>query len=184
MRNDQIDTVFARGSIANPEGVAVETLLREEMVVALPSGHAFARSENGRDAAISLKALANERFILIGRPPGVSPMQASAVAEIAACQAAGFSPRIGHIVANNIARLALVAAGLGIALVSASMQRMNIEGVVFRRLKGVPHLKAPLNLASRRGDTSAVVRQFLKLAKRTATNFDADRGEHRNTHAR
>jgi DNA-binding transcriptional LysR family regulator len=183
MQNDQIDAVFAMAAIANPEGVVVEALLREAMVVALPSGHALARRKNGRDTALSLKALASETFILIGPPPSASPMQRSAAAEVAACQAAGFSPRIGHFVANNISRLALVAAGLGVALVAASMQRMNIEGVVFRRLKGAP-LKATLNLESRRGDTSVVVRQFLKLAMRTATNFDADRGEHRNTHAR
>ena len=50
--------------------------------------------------------------------------------------------------------LNLVSAGLGVALVSASLQRMNIEGVVYRRLKGVAQLKVPLHLASRRGDTS------------------------------
>ena len=35
----------------------------------------------------------------------------------------------------------------------------------------------PLNLASRRGDWSAVVAQFRKLAKRTARNFRVDLGK-------
>jgi DNA-binding transcriptional LysR family regulator len=101
------------------------------------------------------------------------PLPAQSNAEIAACRTAGFSPRIGHVVSNNISRLALVSAGLGIAIVTASMQRMNIEGVVFRRFKDATQLKAPLNLATRRSDSSPVVRQFLQLAKQVARNFRA-----------
>jgi DNA-binding transcriptional LysR family regulator len=104
-------------------------------------------------------------------------MAANAV--VAACQAAGFSPRVGQIVANNRSRLNLVAANLGIALIAASLQRNYIEGVVYRRLKRAKQLKIPLNLVSRRGDPSAVVTQFLKLAKRTAKNFRADVGKAR-----
>jgi DNA-binding transcriptional LysR family regulator len=93
-------------------------------------------------------------------------MQSSAV--IAACQAVGFNPNVGHVVPDNISRLNLVAAGFGVAIVPVSLQRMNVEGVVYRRLRGAPELKIPFSVASRRGDTSAVVRQFLQLAKRTA----------------
>jgi DNA-binding transcriptional LysR family regulator len=129
MRNDQIDVVFMRTFVANPEGLVIDTLLREAMVVALPGGHALPRSENRGDSALTWRALASETFILLGRPHAVLRMQSNA--EVAAWQAAGFSPRVGHIVSNNISRLNLVAAGLGIAFVSSSMQRMNIEGVVF-----------------------------------------------------
>jgi DNA-binding transcriptional LysR family regulator len=169
MRNDQVDAVFARTSIAKPEGVVIDTLLREAMVVALPSGHALARSKGGKDATIAWKALANETFILVASPPAMLPIRNNL--EVATCQAAGFNPRIGHIVANNISRLAFVAVGLGVALVSASMQRLNIEGVVFRHLKSAPQPQVPFNLATRRGDASMVVRNFLKLAKKTAMNY-------------
>jgi DNA-binding transcriptional LysR family regulator len=99
-------------------------------------------------------------------------MQVAAV--VAACHAAGFSPRVGHVVPNNLSRLNLVAASLGVAIIAASLQRMNIDGVVYRRLKGAKQLKVSINLASRRGDPSTVVTQFLKLAKRTARNFRGD----------
>jgi DNA-binding transcriptional LysR family regulator len=171
MRNDQVDAVFARTSIAKPEGVVIDTLLREAMVVALPSGHALARRKGGKDATIPWKALANETFILVASPPAVLPIRNNL--EVAACQTAGFNPRIGHIVANNISRLAFVAVGLGVALVSASMQRVNIDGVVFRHLKGAPQPQVPFNLATRRGDASVVVRNSLKSAKRTAMNVRA-----------
>jgi DNA-binding transcriptional LysR family regulator len=172
IRNDQIDVAFIRTALANPERLAIEPLLQEAMVVALPCGHALARSKNGDDTALSLKALAVETFILYGRAHGALTMHSDAL--VVACQAAGFSPRVGHVVSNNLSRLNFVAAGLGIAVVAASFQRMNIDGVVYRRLRGSTQPRAPLNLASRRGDTSAVVQQFLKLAKRTARNFHVD----------
>ena len=176
MQNDKIDVAFIT-LIADQEGVAIEPLLEEPRVVALPSGHPLARSENGGDTALSLKSLAGETFTFLGRPHGPLPMAANAV--VAACQAAGFSPRVGQIVPNNRSRLNLVAANLGIALIAASLQRNNIEGVVYRRLKHPKQLKIPLNLVSRRGDPSAVVTQFLKLAKRTARNFRVDLGKAR-----
>jgi DNA-binding transcriptional LysR family regulator len=171
MRNDQIDIAFIRTPVANPEGVVVEQLQDEPVAVALPSGHVLARSKNGNDVAIPLQALANETFIVYGRPNGALTLQSNAI--VAACHAAGFSARIGHVVPHHLSTLNLVAAGLGIAVVSNSLKRMNIEGVVYRRLKGVTQLKIPLDLVSRRGDASAVVRQFLKLAKQTAKNFRA-----------
>jgi DNA-binding transcriptional LysR family regulator len=176
MQNDKIDVAFIT-LIADQEGVAIEPLLEEPRVVALPSGHPLARSENGGDTALSLKSLAGETFTFLGRPHSPLPMAANAV--VAACQAAGFSPRVGQIVPNNRSRLNLVAANLGIALIAASLQRNYIEGVVYRRLKRAKQLKIPLNLVSRRGDPSAVVTQFLKLAKRTAKNFRADVGKAR-----
>jgi len=68
------------------------------------------------------------------------------------------------------ATLPLVAAGIGISIVPASLQDMNIRGVAYRRLAGSTPLKVPLTLASRRGDTSAVVRQFVSLVRRRAKN--------------
>jgi len=174
MQNDKIDVAFIT-LIADQEGVAIEPLLEEPRVVALPSGHPLARTENGGDTALSLKSLAAETFIFLGRPHG--PLTMAANAFVAACQAAGFSPRIGQIVPNNRSRLDLVAANLGIATIATSFQRNSIDGVVYRRLKRAKQLNIPLNFASRRGDSSAVVAQFRKLAKRTAKNFRVDLGK-------
>jgi DNA-binding transcriptional LysR family regulator len=67
--------------------------------------------------------------------------------------------------------LPLVAAGIGISIVPACLQQMNIRGVVYRRLTGNTQLKVPLSLASRGGDTSAVVRQFVDLVRRKAKSY-------------
>jgi DNA-binding transcriptional LysR family regulator len=172
MGSDQIDVAFIRTPVANLEGVVINPLLEEGVMAALPSEHPLAQSKNGHDTALPLKALAGETFIVYGRPHGALTMQSNAL--IAACQAAGFNPRVGHVVPNDLSRLNLIAAGLGISVFAASLQRMNIDGVTFRRLRGASQLKVPLNLASRRGDASAVVRQFLKLAKQTARSYRPD----------
>ena len=168
LRNERMDAAFIRTSLPDPDGLAVHPLIEEPMVVALPGTHALAR---GRDA-VSLKSLSGETFILYG-PPGTGMYDAT----IAACQAAGFNPNVGNLGASTqqapriTSTLSLVAAGLGISCVPASLQRMNMEGVVYRRIKGSAQPKAVLNLASRRGDPSAVVRQFCTLVRRAAREF-------------
>src|SRR5712691_363440 len=152
MRSDQIDVSFIRRLAPKLEGVDIALLLEEPMVVALPSGHTLAQSDDGRAAALSLKALAGETFILFGAPHGALNMQSSAF--VAACHAAGFNPRVGQVVPHISSRLNLIAAGLGIAVVAASLQHIKIEGVAFRRVSGVGQLRAPLSLATRRGDSS------------------------------
>ena len=67
--------------------------------------------------------------------------------------------------------LSLVSAGLGISCVPWSLQRMYMDGVVYRRRKGAAQPKALLSPASRRGDPSAVVRQFLGIVRKVATEF-------------
>src|SRR5258705_3564185 len=79
MQNDKIDIAFIGGPVADQEGVAIDPLLEEPMVGALPSAHPLARSAHGGDAALSLKSLAGETFIVFGRPHSPSTMQANPV---------------------------------------------------------------------------------------------------------
>jgi DNA-binding transcriptional LysR family regulator len=170
LRSERTDVAFIRASLADPDRLVVDHLLEEPMVVALPSTHALAQGP--RDAAVSLKRLAEETFILYG-PPGTGMYDAI----IAACHAAGFNPRVGNLGVSTqqapriTSTLSLVAAGLGITFVPWSLQRMNMEGVVYRRIKGPAQPTAALSLATRRGDSSAVVKQFRSLVRKTAKEF-------------
>jgi DNA-binding transcriptional LysR family regulator len=159
LRNERIDAAFIRTAIANQEGIIVTTLLQEAMILALPRGHVLSR----RKDALALQALAGETFIVYRRRSGPGLYDAI----LAACNAAGFSPRIGQEAPRIVATVNLVAAGLGISLVPESLQRMHMDGVVFRRLTGAAQPKAPLSLASRRGETSASVRRFLEVVRRS-----------------
>jgi len=158
LRNERIDAALIRTQIADPEGLVVYRLLEEPMVVALPGAHALARR-----AALSLPLLARETFILYG-PPGTAFYDLT----LTTCHAAGFNPRLGQEAPRLTSALNLVAVGLGICLVPDSLQHMHIDGVVYCRLKGPIQPKALLNLAARRGDPSAVVRNFLNLVRRAA----------------
>lgn len=66
------------------------------------------------------------------------------------------------------ATLSLVAAGLGLSIVPASMQRLRSDGIVYRRLSQCPGLSAPLHLATRTGDASSVLERFQALVAEVA----------------
>lgn len=170
--SDQLDAVFIRAATASTQELVIHPLLEEAMVIALPDKHALAQNKD--TSALPLKRLSDETFVVYRRHGSTSQWQWLQNSVVAACHAAGFNPRIGQEAPHIISTLPLVAAGLGISIVPASLQQMNIRGVAYRRLKGPTQLKAPLSLASRRGDTSAVVRQFLKLATQTAKKLQPD----------
>ena len=163
LRNERIDAAFIRTPIADREGLVVQILLEEPMVLALPRGNVLARKK-GASKALSLAAVAGEIFVIYRRPsgPGLHDVIVSA------CNAAGFSPRIGQEAPRIGSTLNLVAAGLGISLVPESLQLMRMDGVVFRRLAGTVQPKAPLYFAARRTEASAAVREFGELVRRSA----------------
>lgn len=164
LRAERMDAAFIRTPVTDPLGLTVNPLLEEAMLVALPAGHALAGEADG--PPLPLAALAAETFTVYRRRSGPGLYDAI----FAACHAAGFSPLVGQEAPRIVSTLNLVAAGLGIAIVPASLQRMHMDGVVYRRLQG-SQPRAPLLLATRRGDASAVVRRFLDLVNRTARTF-------------
>jgi len=167
LREDRVDVAFIRTPVADPAGLVVEPLLEEKMVVALPDQHPLT---GGKGTGLNLKRLAGETFIVYRRHSGPGLYDAI----FAACHAAGFSPLVGQEAPRIVSTLNLVAAGLGLSLVPASLQRMHMDGVIYRALAGPNQPVAPLHLASRRGETSPVVRRFLSLAKQTAITFRSE----------
>jgi DNA-binding transcriptional LysR family regulator len=162
---EQIDVAFLRAPIADPQELIVHPLLEEPMVVALPSSHELAGG-GPRSEPLPLRALAEETFIMFGGNAGPGITNAS----LAACHRAGFIPRLGQQAPRIASTLSLVSAGLGVALVPASIRRVQVDGVVYRRLMPSERPEAILNLALRRGDPSAVVRNFVDLVRRAARN--------------
>jgi DNA-binding transcriptional LysR family regulator len=168
LQQERIDIAFVRAHVVDAEGLAVTQLLEEPMLVALPTGHDFARGKSSE--LVPLKGLAQESFILYG-PPGSGIHDST----IAACNRAGFSPRVGQLAPRITSTLGLVAAGLGISLIPESMCCVKLDGIAYRRLKASSPPKAALNLVSRRGDPSAVVRHFVQVATSLATSFKSGR---------
>ena len=159
LREERLDIAFIRSGISDAEGLAVHPLLQEDMVAALPARHRLARRRQ-----LALKELAGETFILYRRPDGRGLYDVI----ISACTAAGFSPHVGQEAPRIVSTLNLVAAGLGITIVPASLSRLPLEGVTYRPLRGRPPLKVPLSLASRRDERSAATLGFIYLVRKLA----------------
>ncbi|WDZ94266.1 LysR substrate-binding domain-containing protein [Herbaspirillum sp. WKF16] len=166
----KVDMGFLRQPVAQPQGIAFHALVEEEMLLILPAGHpllADARKRGrraGDDAMpeVSLKALAGEEFILVRRH-GAPGMYSNL---IAACENAGFTPKIALEIDRMLTNISLVAAGVGISVVPASMKSFHRESVVYCRVKDArPALLAPINLVCRGEPAGPTQQNFLKLAR-------------------
>ncbi len=158
----RLDAAFVRTPVGFEPGVVTDDVLEEPMVVALPAGHRLA---GGDGAALALAALAEEDFVLYRRPTGPGLYDAI----VSACRAAGFSARVAQEAPRLTATLSLVAAGLGLSIVPASLRGLGVGAVAYRTLAPGAGLVAPIHLASRRGDPSAVLARFRALVReRTA----------------
>jgi DNA-binding transcriptional LysR family regulator len=109
-----------------PAGLGWRTTAREPLVVALPADHPLATLQR-----VPLARLKDERFLAFERHHG--PLVFDTV--IAACMRQGFSPRLFPARQMHTI-LSLVSGGVGVALVPASMQALQREGVVLRPLRG------------------------------------------------
>lgn len=103
--------------------LASETLLREPILAALPVGHQLAERDR-----VPLAALAGDAFIGTPRQLGIGFHDQI----IGLCRLAGFSPRIVQEARQMQTVASLVAAGLGVALIPASLALMPRAGVAFR----------------------------------------------------
>ena len=146
------------------QGVAVEILLTEPMVLALPCGHAFAKRR--AKSPIAIRELRDDSFVVFARQQGPAFFDST----VAACQRAGFSPNIAQEAPRITTALALVAAGMGLCVVPESTQRIAMDGVVFRAIEERAGLKAVLALGWRRNDASPALRNYLDLVRRLAAD--------------
>ena len=171
LHSEEIDAAFIRSPVADVVDLLVRPILEEAMLVALPAAHPLAALPDiDAETALPLAALASETFILYKRPGGPGLYDTI----IAACRGSGFSPRVGQEAPRIISTLNLVAAGLGVSIVPSSLRRLQMDGVVYRRLADNAQLRAPLILACRRGENSAAVRRFIELVQSSAERVDVD----------
>ena len=152
-----IDVGFFETPARDP-GLCVELLMEQPVLVALPVGHPLAHQSH-----IPLRSLAQEPFIQYtsDKEPFVHDQI------VALCHAAGFSPTVVQDAMNEQAAIGLVAAGIGIGLVSASLQEFRLNDVVYRPLSE-PGVTVEFSIAWRRGDVSPTVQAVIELARQVA----------------
>ncbi|MGW1888843.1 LysR substrate-binding domain-containing protein [Streptomyces sp. NPDC002004] len=137
-------------------GIQARVVRREHLTVALPDSHPLADR-----AEVHIADLAHERIV------GFPVQRGSAVREamVQACHDAGFAPRIVQEAPDSYNLLALVGAGVGVAVVVESARSIHLEHVVFRPLTGDDVPVLPIALAWRAGNRSAALAAVLRVAE-------------------
>lgn len=160
--HERLDAAFVRSSLSGAPGLQAVPILEETMLLAMPMDHPLAQDAQ---VPLPLSALASEAFVLYRRRVGLGLYDAILVA----CRDAGFSPQVVQEAPRMTATLSLVAAGLGVSIVPASMQRLRGDGIAYRVLSACPGLTAPLHLATRIGDSSSVLRKLMEMVTEAAS---------------
>ncbi|MBS0421123.1 MAG: LysR family transcriptional regulator [Proteobacteria bacterium] len=155
LRDGRIDAAFLRPPLRSDEGVTLHLIDEEEMVVAVPSSHTLAQRTD-----LEIRDLAEETFVLY--PRAERPGLADTV--IAACEKAGFAPKVKQYTPQLSSTINLVAASLGISIVPQSMRGLQPEAVTYKRLRGLK-LTALLGIAHRTGEASAPILRFIETAR-------------------
>ncbi|WP_277186923.1 LysR family transcriptional regulator [Caballeronia sp. BR00000012568055] len=154
MMDGRIDVAILRKPIETPAELRFDLLAQERMLLVLPLGHALIARR-----AVSVDELADESFIFVRRP-GAPGMYADF---IRACEARGFTPRVVDEVPRMVTAINLVAAGGGVTLVPASMQRYRQESVRYCRVAGDEAFRAPLHLVTRPGAQTPAAARFREM---------------------
>jgi len=160
LRRENIDVGLMRPPLVDAELVS-ETILEERFVLALPSAHPLCAMRR-----VPVRRLAGESFVMFPRTAGFVFHDLI----MGFCQRAGFAPRVAQEVNQTHAVIGLVSAGLGVALVPASAQKIALAGVEYRPLHESTPL-AQVSVAWRRADSSPVVAAFLQVARRAAQSL-------------
>ncbi len=154
--SEKLDIAFLRAPISRDIGLKHLHILDESMVVALPIDHPLTKEK------ISLVDLCDENFVLYRRSSG----QGLYDKILYSCYQAGFSPRIVQEAPRPTATLNLVAAGIGITIVPASMHNFWEHGIVYREFDDSIKLNAPIYLITRENENSAKVSNFIELMQK------------------
>ncbi|GAA2312152.1 LysR substrate-binding domain-containing protein [Streptomyces kunmingensis] len=153
-----IDGTLDIGFVALPvrRGITARVVRMERLVLALPDSHPLA----GRPG-VPVSELADEPIVTFP----LSRESAVREAMVQACHDAGFAPRIAQEAPDSYTMLALVGAGVGVAVVVESARDIHLEHVVFRPLTGDEVPVLPMALAWRTGDRSAALEAVLRVAE-------------------
>jgi DNA-binding transcriptional LysR family regulator len=138
---------------ADSAGLALRTVMREPLCVALPRSHPRARQRT-----LKITQLARDAFVLASGEV-VPSLHATIVAH---CRRSGFEPDVRLEVQLQQTVLSLVGEAVGIALVPSSMSRIHLDNVVFRPLADAPMIE--LALAWLPGNLNPCLSRFLELA--------------------
>jgi DNA-binding transcriptional LysR family regulator len=164
VKDGGIDVGIVRLPVAQKSrGIAIETILREPMVLAMSENNSLARFKT-----VPLRELSNQRYIMFARDANADFHHFIAKA----CRKEGFSLNIAYFQDDLYSVWALIGAGLGVALAPASLQELRLPGIVFRKFEPAAPVME-MALAYMNADKVSVVSQFLDVARKIARAYSA-----------
>ncbi|HEX5304806.1 MAG TPA: LysR family transcriptional regulator [Dyella sp.] len=155
-----IDVGFVRDEPQRPidaKALRMTVLDREPLLLALPSGHPL----SGR-SSLRMDEVADDAFV--AQPRDVAATLHDRLVLLA--NKAGFQPQIRRHAQQVNGMLAMVAAGLGLALVPATMRTVRLAGLTYVPVED-PDAYMLLAVASRASDDSPALAQFLAVVAET-----------------
>jgi len=153
LKAGRIDVGIGRILIDDP-AIERRVLMAEPLVAALPLGHPLARSRR-----IGIAELAEQPFVLYPARP--RPNYADHV--LGLFRAAGHAPRVIQEANELQTAIGLVAAGLGVTLVPASVQRLHRADVAHVPVDADAFV-SPVIISCRKGDRSPFLADAIRLA--------------------
>ncbi len=160
LQSNEIDVGLVRPPV-NASLVVLSAQLSDPFCLAVPDGHALAVK-----GPIDLRDVVQEVFVSSTQHRGPAFFDQS----LGLCVDAGFSPDIRYEATTVHGVLDLVGAGLGIAIVPASMATLAPAGVTLRLLRN-PSRAGAIAFAQLRGDPNPVVATLAKLASEVFAEF-------------
>lgn len=158
LRSGALDLAILRAPVT-ADDLAVAPVLDEGFVVAVPDG-----SELARRRRIRPRDLSGEPLVLLAREvvPGLYDQI------IALHEDSGLRAQIAQEASSIQAVLGLVAAGLGISLLPASVRSLDRAGVVFLTL--APSPRSSMLIAARPEDRSPLTRAFVAATRQAGSD--------------
>jgi len=158
IKNGTMDAAFI-GLYTETQGLKVETIIDEPLVVALPANHRLAKKRR-----IGFDDLRGEPMFWFERRlnPGFYDHCQAFFEQI------GFKPNTISEPPDHHLMLGLISEGQGVALIPASLRKVEYQGVVFRELKE-EHKKLSMGVAVAylERNQSSVLHSFLELVRQT-----------------
>lgn len=148
------DVGLVRPPIDPDPALRAEVVMRERTVAAIPSGHRLAKLRR-----VPLERFAAEPLVLFPREqaPGFHDLLTRRLA------ATGTAPQVVQYAPEMLTIIGLVAAGIGVSPVPASVARLALDGVTYRPLTGAPATE--LLAVTRADDESPLVEAFVADAR-------------------
>lgn len=155
LANNESDLGFVIPPLQDADNLTIEVIARNRLVAALPEGHLLAKADQ-----VTLADMSEESWILFAarQGPGLHRIIH------AACNKAGFSPKIGQEAPQMDTIASLVAGGMGVALVSKALASGGRKGVVFRDLTG-PGTPVEFELAIAYAHSSPILNAFVAATR-------------------